>query len=72
MSHAHTKVDWLSKSISTARLAASHCGELADTALDTSTREMATRYCDFWRQITAKREAELRGRKPQTMRVKPQ
>lgn len=72
LSHAREKQDHLQRrQIETAKLAATHCGDLADTALDTATRDKARRYQEFWLGVAAKREAELRGGKPQPLAVKP-
>ena len=65
------KQDWLQRQIETAKLAATHCGELADTAIDLTTCALARRYQEFWVAVVAKREAELRGRKYQPLTVKP-
>lgn len=69
--HTRAKADCLARQIETAKLAASHCAELADNAIDTHTIGLARRYEAYWLDIAARRTTEMTGRQPQARQVKP-
>lgn len=64
------KHDHLARQIETAKLCASHCADLAASAMDSTTREMARRYEAFWHDVIERRTADMRGGEQKALRVK--
>lgn len=64
------KHDQLARQIESAKLCASHCADLAATAVDEYTREQGRRYEAFWLDVIERCQAEMRGGERQAKQVK--